>query len=244
MTRRATDTFMTASTYNTTTILLGVAAWLSLGGGLACGVVAVARWKTATRSKWLRRSAALTTTTVALVATHQLLLYKVFLPSLGQAARQQVRERREAADLLKIGDASPDFSITIDDGTTFDIAALRGKVVVVNFFATWCGPCLAELPHVQRLWDQHKSHDDFALLVIGREETAETLSKFKQEQGYSFPMAADPDRKVYAQFAEQYIPRTFVIARDGTIAFATTGFDEEEFAELETLVEERLSKAE
>jgi peroxiredoxin len=154
------------------------------------------------------------------------------LPSLGHEARAERRARYDEAAFVKVGQPAPAFAIETDDGGEFALDKLRGKVVVVNFFATWCGPCLMELPHVEALWQQYQGRKNFALLVVGREETPQSVAAFKAEHRFTFPMAADPQRGVYGLFAKEFIPRTYLISPEGTIRFACTGYDEQEFAEL------------
>jgi peroxiredoxin len=100
---------------------------------------------------------------------------------------------------------------------------------------------LQELPHVQELWNTYQGRDDFELLVIGREETTETVTEFRKQHGYSFPIAADPDRAVYDLFATEFIPRTYLIGPDGIVCFAAIGFDEAEFATLRRELDKRLT---
>jgi len=134
--------------------------------------------------------------------------------------------------LTRIGQTAPDFEITTVDGQRVKLSDLRGKVVVLDLFATWCGPCLQELPRLeQEVWRVYQDKP-FGLLVIGREETADTLKAFRQEHGFTFPLAADPDRSVYARFADDQIPRTYVIDPKGVIVYQCTGYVEWEFAKM------------
>ena len=74
------------------------------------------------------------------------------------------------ADLVKVGDAMPAFTIVSDNGTKTASSEFQGKVLLVNFFATWCPPCQKELAAVQKeLWPKYKDNKDFVMLVIGRE---------------------------------------------------------------------------
>jgi peroxiredoxin len=167
-------------------------------------------------------------------------LWWAFLPAFGRELREQARQQREESisdsTLTRVGEAAPVFSIATDDGSTVDSAKLRGKVVVLNFFATWCGPCLTELPHLQNLWEEVGPRDDFAMLVVGREETPEKIADFKAQHGFTFPMAADPERALYDRYASQFIPRTYVVSREGTILLQTVGFDLDEIDGLKKLV--------
>lgn len=154
---------------------------------------------------------------------------------LSHAASEQ-----EEATLTKVGDLAPPFELTTLDGQKLDNASLKGKAVVLNFFATWCGPCLAELPQVEKLWQRLKS-DGLVVVAVGREHTAEELKQFNDEKGFTFLLAPDPDRKVYSGYAKKFIPRTYVIDRDGRIVFQSVGYDDSEFAQMTAEVEKLLT---
>jgi peroxiredoxin len=159
-------------------------------------------------------------------------IFYVQLPAVASAARDAREVTGTAASRLEAGDPAPAFRLETLDGSSFALEDLRGKVVLLNFFATWCGPCRQELPHLQELWNEHGGRDDFTLLVVGREETDESVREYMREHGYSFPAAADPERAVYSLFAEESIPRTYLIARDGTIGYAAVGFEEADAGKL------------
>ncbi len=144
--------------------------------------------------------------------------------------------------LLRAGDPLPDFELATVDGAPFNTAELRGRVIVINFFATWCGPCNMELPQLQALWDEFRGNGDFRMLVAGREETDDTLKTFRQERGLTFPMAPDPHGAAYSKFATKYIPRTFLISPQGTIIYEWTGNHEDEIPKLRKLIRKELTK--
>jgi peroxiredoxin len=169
---------------------------------------------------------------VALGAANYGLIFLVQLPAFSRQTLQRIEEDRLASSLVRPGDRAPNFRVKVDDGSELEIDHLRGKVVVLNFFATWCGPCMMELPHIQETWDKYRGRTDFALLAVDREETSETVAAFKKKQDFTFPMAADPKRSVYSQYAKERIPRTYLISRDGMIRFVCTGFNEERLDEL------------
>lgn len=82
----------------------------------------------------------------------------------------------------------PAFTIVNDNGTQVPSSSLKRKVILVNFFATWCPPCQKELAEVQKmLWPKYKDNKDFVLLVIGREHTDVELQKYNEKKGFTFP---------------------------------------------------------
>jgi peroxiredoxin len=140
------------------------------------------------------------------------------------------------SDLVKIGDAAPVFRIQTIDGVTFDLTQLKGKVVYINFFATWCGPCLKELPFVEKdIWKSIKN-PDFVMLVIGREHTAEELIKFRNKKGFTFPLAADTKRQIFDSYATQNIPRNLIIDKNGNVVYFKKGYSDEEFKEMVKII--------
>jgi len=148
---------------------------------------------------------------------------------------------QDATTYKKTGDKAPEFSYKTIDGKTIDISTLKGKVILVNFFATWCPPCNQELPVLQKkVWERYMNSKDFVLIILGREHSEEELIKWVKEKGYSMPFAPDPERKIYSMYAKESIPRNVIIGKDGKIAFQSIGFTEEEFKSLEDKLAELL----
>ena len=108
------------------------------------------------------------------------------------------------AQELKKGDKLPDFQLKSSVYGDVSSADLKGKVVLVSLFATWCGPCQLELAEVQKmLWPKYKDNKDFVLLVIGREHTDEQLKAYNERKKFTFPLYPDPKREVFSLFAEK-----------------------------------------
>ncbi len=142
----------------------------------------------------------------------------------------------EETTITVIGQTAPSFELVTLEGETFNLEAHRGKVVLVNFFATWCPPCREELPHLDaEIW-QRFDKDRFALVVIGREEDKTVLQPFMDQHDYSFPVAGDPEMIAYSQYASRFIPRNVVIGPNGTILFQSQGFERSEFDEMVAVI--------
>ena len=148
----------------------------------------------------------------------------------------------EAATLVKAGDQAPDFTVEMFDGSRVTLADLRGKVVLLNFWATWCPPCREELTHVQTELIDRFAGRPFVFLPVSRGESRETVAAFREKTGYEFPMGLDSTQSVYKRYAANYIPRNFLIDADGRVVSATVGFEQSEFEELIRSIEAALGE--
>ena len=172
-----------------------------------------------------------------------IILSVLFLGLLGVAgAKAQVNEAMrdsvtvyEHDYIVKVGDMAPDFTLEMIDGSEFTLSQQRGKVVMLQFTAGWCGICRAEMPHIEsQIWQPHKDNKDFVLVGIDREETLEEILPFIEGVGTTYPIAMDTDADVFAMYAlrNSGITRNILIDRDGKIVMLTRKFKEDEFAAL------------
>jgi peroxiredoxin len=150
-------------------------------------------------------------------------------------------QQTDTTTINKTGDIAPIFSFYIDKGTKANLADYKGKIVVLDFFATWCPPCREELPRVQKeIWEKYKNDPKFALLAFDRQEDWDKVLPFKQNNQFTFLMLPDADRKIFALYATQSIPRTIVLDESGRIIYQSIGYDKKDFSELLGLLAAKL----
>jgi thiol-disulfide isomerase/thioredoxin len=120
------------------------------------------------------------------------------------------------------GGALPAFVLKDLDGVEHRLADFRGKVVLVNFWATWCGPCRDEMPSIQELRSQLKGKP-FAVLAINLDEPESRVRKFLAQWKVDLPVLLDPDRKVAREWNARILPATYIIGPDGRIRYSVVG---------------------
>jgi len=146
---------------------------------------------------------------------------------------------------VKVGDMAPDFEMSLPSGEKVKLSSLRGKIVMLQFTASWCGVCRKEMPHIEKeIWQRHKDNSKFALYGIDREEPAETVLKFAKTTGITYPIGMDTDGDIFNLYAKKDagITRNIIIDKDGKIVLLTRLFKMEEFNEMVKLIDSLLEK--
>lgn len=155
------------------------------------------------------------------------------------------QEKYEHQYKVKVGDMAPNFEMSLPSGEKVKLSSLRGKVVMLQFTASWCGVCRKEMPHIEKqIWQKHKDNPEFALYGIDREEPAETVLKFAKTTKVTYPIGLDPNADIFGAFAEKTagITRNVIIDKDGRIVMLTRLFNMDEFNRMVSLIDTLLEK--
>lgn len=175
-----------------------------------------------------------------------ILITMVMIPVISASAQGVVKQEIPAdyGYIVKIGQQVPDVEMKLTDGKTVKMRDLRGKVVMLQFTASWCGVCRKEMPHIEKdIWLKHKNNPNFALYGIDLDEPLDKVVKFGKDVGITYPLALDPAGKIFYTFAEKGagVTRNVIIDKDGKIVYMTRLFKEEEFNEMVRVIEALLA---
>jgi len=142
--------------------------------------------------------------------------------------------------IAKIGDRVPDFTMTLTNGKKVSSKDWKGKVVLLQFTASWCGVCRREIPFIERdIWLKHKRNPDFLLFGVDRDEPLEKVKRYQKEAGISYPLAIDTNADIFGIFADKRagVTRNVVIDQTGKIVYMTRLFKEAEFREMVKVID-------
>jgi peroxiredoxin len=145
--------------------------------------------------------------------------------------------------IVKIGQQGPDFSLVTTDGKTVRMADLKGKIVMLQFTASWCSVCRKEMPHIEAdIWKKYKDNPNFALYGIDLDEPAEKVKEFAKQIPVTYPLALDPKGGIFYQFAEKNagVTRNVIVDKTGKIVYMTRLYKEEEFQEMKKVIADLL----
>lgn len=142
-----------------------------------------------------------------------------------QNVEPPLKTPEEQNDINEIKDIAPDFTVYDNNGNEVHLSDFKGKPVVINYWASWCSPCKAELPDFDELYNEFK--DDVVFLMInatdGRRETKETADKLISEKGYSFDIYYDTKSNAAYEYGFAYLPTTVFIDKYGIIQYSQSG---------------------
>ncbi len=122
----------------------------------------------------------------------------------------------------QVGKLAPDFKLQNLDGQSVSLSDFRGKPVLINFWASWCGPCRAEMPYIQQIYEEW-SDKGLVILAVDIGESHATVERFMESYGLSFMVLLDTNENVALQYNIRGIPATFLIDKDGIIQVVKVG---------------------
>lgn len=145
---------------------------------------------------------------------------------------------------VKVGDPAPDFTLAFPNGDSISFSELKGKVIMLQFTASWCSVCRQEMPYIEKLIWQDLQCEQLAVIGVDRDEPAETVIKFAEEMNITYPIALDPGAEVFGLFADKQsgVTRNVIIDKQGNIAHLTRLFDIEEFHEMVQVIKKLLKQ--
>ncbi len=149
--------------------------------------------------------------------------------------------RTEAVNDTNKTKAAYDFSLDKIEGGTLDFTELKGKVVFINFWATWCPPCVAEMPGIQSLYDKYKDNEDIAFVMISLDSKRSKAVKFIEKKGFTMPVYFPNSSRIPKVYESKGIPTTFVIDKEGFIAYKKVGMANYDAASFIEFVEKQLN---
>jgi len=142
--------------------------------------------------------------------------------------------------VVKIGQQMPDITLELTNGTIVKTTDLKGKVVMLQFTASWCVVCRKEMPHIEKeIWQKHKNNPDFALYGVDMNEPLKKVKKFQSDMKTTYPLALDPGGEIFYTFAAQGagVTRNVIIDKTGNIVYMTRLFKADEFKEMVDVID-------
>jgi thiol-disulfide isomerase/thioredoxin len=150
-----------------------------------------------------------------------------FVPPLGAKRVEKI----EFGPVELVGKTAPPLRLKTLDGKEFDLGSLRGKPVLVDFWATWCAPCRESMPHLAKLYDEFKEKG-LALVSVSKDDYPADAARFVAKYKYSWLNVADPEWESDGDWGESAIPRLVLIGKDSTVLFESLGFDDVQEAKI------------
>lgn len=166
--------------------------------------------------------------------------YLLFLVSIFICSMSFSQERivYDEGYLVRVGDNAPDFVINEAGGSSYRLSDLRGKVVMLQFTASWCSVCRTEMPFIEKEVWQEKKNSGLVVIGIDRDEALEKVLQFRKDIAISYPLALDPGADIFGLYADKEagVTRNVIIDRSGKIVFLTRLFDREEFDQMKKVI--------
>ena len=157
---------------------------------------------------------------------------------LSSTSFSQVKKAYDEGYLVKVGDNAPDFTIREAGGKNYRLSDLKGKVVMLQFTASWCGVCRTEMPFIEKEIRQEKGASGLVVIGIDRDEPVDKVLQFKKDIKVTYPLALDPGAEIFGLYAQKEagVTRNVIIDRSGKIIFLTRLYEREEFNQMKKVI--------
>lgn len=132
---------------------------------------------------------------------------------------------------------APDFQLNNINGEPLSLSDFKGQVILLNFWASWCGPCISEMPSIETLYKETKD-SDIKIIAVNIGESVETAGNFIKDKGYTFETLFDPDNKIATLYGVRSIPTTYIIDKNGNIVAGKLGAYEWDNDKLKNILQE------
>lgn len=142
--------------------------------------------------------------------------------------------------IVKLGQDLPEIKMVLTDGKKVTTSDLKGKVVMLQFTASWCSVCRKEMPHIEsEIWQKHKRNRNFSLIGVDMDEPVEKVKKFAEDMKITYPLALDPGGEIFYTFAAKGagVTRNIIVDKTGKIVYMTRLYKEDEFNEMKEVIE-------
>lgn len=168
----------------------------------------------------------------------------IVVAMLAVAALSQGQKVYENNYLVRVGDKAPDFTVNEAGGKSYRLSDLKGKVVMLQFTASWCSVCRKEMPFIEEEIWLPGGKQGLVVIGIDRDEPEATVKKFASDMKITYPLALDPGADIFGLYAEKAagVTRNIIIDRDGKIIFLTRLFEREEFDKMKLVIFSELAK--
>ena len=146
---------------------------------------------------------------------------------------------------LHVNDTAKDFTVQMINGETIKLSDLKGKVILLNFWATWCSPCMDEFQEIPYKILKPFKNSDFVFIPVSRGESKEKVQEKMLQlrgKGINFNVGIDPDKKIWNKYAIGFIPRNFLIDKNGVIKYISTGYSLNSVNKIATDIKKLLKK--
>ena len=152
--------------------------------------------------------------------------------------------------IVSLHEQAPNFTIPLSEGELFELEQYKGKVIMIQFTASWCSVCLKEMPFIEKeIWQKHQENNEFILFGLAKDtkqrpQNEEQIELMINRTGASYPIIRDVNSNIFHLFAEEKagVTRNIIIDKNGNIAFMTRLFERDEFNEMKKVINKLLNK--